>query len=121
MKLIVLGIIAILVVGYTAFTIFRPGNVDILKAGLPGTQKIESAEAEPIRAAKKLYEEKKKANEDFDQSMCLSQDVGDGWAVDIVHNPRTVKDDENKCESFEQGRVAHLIEMTPDGKIVRAE
>jgi hypothetical protein len=117
MKLVLLGIVALIIVGYTAFTIFRPGQINILA----GAKKLETTEAQAIRKAKLAYEEKKKAGENFETSPCLSEDLGEGWAADIVHNPRIVEDDQNKCNSFEQGRAIHLIEMTPDGKIVRAE
>lgn len=119
MKLVLLGLVALLVVGYTAFTIFRPGQIDL--KSLTAGNKIESTEAEPIRQAKKLYDEKKKSNEDFSKSPCLSEDLGNGWAVDIIHNPRTTQDDENKCDSYEQKKVEHIVEMSPDGKIIRAE
>lgn len=120
MKLIVLGIIALLIVGYTALTIFRPGSQMSL-VSFSGSSRIESTEAEPMRQAKKLYDERKKANEDFSKSPCLAENVAGGWAVDIVHNPRTVQDEQNKCASYEQKTVEHIVEISPDGKIVRAE
>jgi hypothetical protein len=122
MKLLLLGILALLIVGYTGYIMVSSGqNGQAPKLNPFGAQKIESIEGQAIQRAKKVYEEKKKAKEDFEKSPCLSEDVGDGWAVDIVHNPRVVEDDQNKCNSYEQKTVTHIIEMTPDGKIVRAD
>jgi len=121
MKLIVLGIIALLIVGYTAFSIFRPSGTPMSLVGFPKDNRIESAEAEPMRQAKKLYDERKKSNEDFSNSPCLAENIADGWAVDVIHNPRTVQDEQNKCASYEQKTVEHIVEISPDGKIIRAE
>jgi hypothetical protein len=114
MKLLALGIIALIIVGYTAYTMFGAQRSASLFAG---STRTESVQAEPIRTAKKIYAEKKSAKTDFDQSPCLAEDMGDGYALDIVHNPRLTIDDQNKCMDYEQGKVDHLIEMTPDGNV----
>jgi hypothetical protein len=114
MKLVVLGIIAFLIVGYTAFTMFKPGQAPVF-----GSKKLETTYSEPMRKAKQLYKDKKAEKTDFSQSPCLSEDIGDGWSVDIVNNPRTTVDDRNVCTSFQEGKTTHIIEMNPDGNIER--
>jgi hypothetical protein len=117
MKLIALAIVAVILVGFTVYSMSRPGQLNFG----PMTGKIESTEAEPIRKAKTLYQNSKKNKVDFSASPCLSEDIGGGWAVDIIHNPRIVKDDEVQCTAYEEGKVTHIVEMTPDGNVVRAE
>jgi len=115
MKLLLLGIVAIIVVGYTAFSLFRPGSVPVFGTN----KKIEAIYAEPMRLAKNVYKEKKNQKTDFSQSPCLSEDLGDGYSLDVVNNPRTILDDQNKCQSYQTGKTQHIIEMTPDGEIER--
>jgi hypothetical protein len=115
MKLIFLGIVAIIIVGYTAYNMFGASKAGSLFAN---TSRVETVQAQPIRAAKKVYQDKKTQKTDFDQSPCLTEDMGNGYALDIVHNPRMLIDDQNKCRAYEDGSVKHLVEMTPDGTIV---
>jgi hypothetical protein len=115
MKLIILGIIAVIIVGYTAFTMFGGGKNTAIFAT---PNKLETVQAEPMRKAKALYKQKKSEKVDFDQSPCLSEDMGDGYALDIVHNPRMLIDDQNKCQSYEETTVKHLVEMNPEGAIL---
>lgn len=118
MKLILLGLLAIIIVGYTAFTIIRPtSSVNIFA----GSQKVESTQAVSIRSAKKIYADKKAQNTDFDQSPCLSEDMGNGYALDIAHNPREQIDDQVQCSSYQNGSVKHFVEMSPDGNILRIQ
>jgi hypothetical protein len=117
MKLIILGLIALIVVGFTMFSLFRPASIPTLQGG----GKIESAQAESIRLAKKIYKEKKDQKVEMEASPCLSEDMGNGYALDIAHNPRIPKDDQVKCESVKTGKTKNYIEMTPDGTIIRIE
>ena len=71
-----------------------------------------------IEQAKQLYEQKKAEGMQF-SSQCLGN-VG-GYAVDIVHVPRTAEDNlpENQCEDYRTGKVKHFIELDKDGNVVR--
>ncbi len=119
MKLLLLGLLAIIIVGYTAFTIIKPTSSANIFAG--SQKKIETVQADALRRAKKLYTDKKTARTDFEQSPCLSENMGDGYALDIVHNPREQIDDQIVCSEFQQGKVRHIVEMTPDGNILRVQ
>jgi len=52
-------------------------------------------------------------------SQCLG--VCRGYAVDIVHVPRTSEDDlsENQCQAYRNGEAGHFIELDKEGNIVR--
>jgi hypothetical protein len=117
MKLIVLGVIAIIAVGYTMFILFGQRSSPLFQ----GSQKIESAQADAIRTSKKTYKEKKDQKVDMEASPCLSEDMGNGYALDIAHNPRLSIDEQNQCNSYKSGTVKHFVEMTPDGSILRIE
>lgn len=73
---------------------------------------------ELILNAMRLYYEKKNEGMNF-SSQCLG--VVDGYAVDIVHVPRTNEDDleENQCEEYRNGEVKHFIELDSEGEVVR--
>jgi hypothetical protein len=45
------------------------------------------------------------------------------WSVDIAHDPRTKVDDQsaNQCQAFRHGTTHHFVELTPDGKLIRAK
>ena len=76
-----------------------------------------------ISLAQALYAQKKADGVDFSAGPCLSEDLMDGWVADIVHTPRQPVDDvpENQCQSYRAGRAFRLVELDPDGKIIRAE
>lgn len=118
MKLILLGLLAVIIVGYTAFTIIRPSSSANIFAG---SQKIESTHAEAIRQSRKIYSDKKAQKVDFDQSPCLSEDMGNGYALDISHNPREQIDDQVQCSSYQNGTVKHFVELSPEGNIMRIQ
>ncbi|MDQ3099343.1 MAG: hypothetical protein M3Q44_06360 [bacterium] len=119
MKLVLLALLGVVIVGYTAFTIIRPSSSMNFFAG--SSTKIETVQASPIRSSKKIYADKKSQNTDFEKSPCLSEDMGNGYALDIVHNPREQIDDQVYCTGFSQGNVKHIVEMTPDGSILRVQ
>ncbi len=52
-------------------------------------------------------------------SQCLG--VVNGYAVDIVHVPRSAEDDlvENQCAEYRSGVVGHFIELDRSGQVVR--
>ena len=71
-----------------------------------------------ISCALNLYNEKKSEGIVF-SSQCLGSCLG--YAVDIVHVPRTSEDNkvENQCEDYRNGKLKHFIELDKDGNIVR--
>lgn len=110
-------VIVMMVVIYFYLTNMRGGNAAPLNF-FQGKQTQESTQAFAIRATKTKYEEAKKANTDFSQSPCLAIDLGNGYALDTVHDPRIEADTANQCESFNNGTATALVEILPDGTIV---
>jgi hypothetical protein len=45
------------------------------------------------------------------------------WVVDIAHDPRLPVDDRaaNQCARFHSGGAEHFVELTPGGRLIRAE
>lgn len=80
--------------------------------------------APAVEAAKALYERVKGdySAEQLEQGPCLADEVIPGWAVDIVHEPRVRADNlvKNQCQAFRRGRVAHIVELAPNGDFIRA-
>ncbi len=76
-----------------------------------------------VALAEALYAQKKADGMDFTAGPCLAEELMAGWAADIVHSPRTPADDlpENQCQSYRAGRVFRLVELDPDGNVVRAQ
>lgn len=110
-------IIVMLVVVFYSLNNLRGGNAASL--GLfQRNQPQESIQAQAIRATRTKYNEAKKANTDFSQSPCLAIDLGNGYALDVVHDPRIEADTLNQCESYTNGTVLNLVEILPDGTIV---
>ena len=71
-----------------------------------------------VKDALKLYQQKKSEGVNF-SSQCLG--YVDGYAVDIVHVPRTQEDNliKNQCKKYREGIVKHFIELDKYGNIVR--
>jgi hypothetical protein len=69
--------------------------------------------------AQQLFEQFKTNLSEPISSQCLGT-IG-GYAIDIVHVPRTAEDDlpKNQCEDYRSGKVQHFIELDRDGNVVR--
>jgi hypothetical protein len=76
-----------------------------------------------IAAAKFLYAGQ--AKQDLSNGPCLSESLPglSDWAVDIAHDPRQAVDDQpaNQCQSYRDGKTHHFVELTPDGRLIRAQ
>lgn len=79
-----------------------------------GSQKLEEK-------VQNLYQAKKAAGINMEDGPCLGEI--DGWAVDIVHNPRLPIDNrpENQCADFRNGNLEHFVELDPEGNIIRIQ
>lgn len=84
---------------------------------------IEEERQRAIAIAQALYAQKKEEGVDFSKGPCLSENLMDGWVADIVHNPRQPVDDlpENQCQNYRSGRAFRLVELDPDGNVIRAQ
>jgi len=84
---------------------------------------LEEERAQAVALAQEIYAQKKAAGVDFSKGPCLSEDLMDGWVADIVHNPRRPVDDmpENQCQAYRAGKAFRLVELDPDGNVIRAQ
>lgn len=90
-----------------------------VKHGMPSqTPDYVQEQKEAINSALDLYQQKKAQGMEF-SSQCLG--TVNGYAVDIVHVPRTNEDNdiENQCESFRTRQVNKFIELDANGAIVK--
>ena len=90
--------------------------------GSSGTSQGDKDKA--IAAAKFIYAGK--ANSlDLSSGPCLAESIPSlsDWAVDIAHDPRQPVDDQlaNQCQSFRNGDTHHFVELTPSGRLIRAQ
>ncbi len=77
-----------------------------------------------VVAAKLLYQGKAKSL-DLSVGPCLAETVPglSDWVVDIAHDPRQAVDDQpqNQCRRFRDGDAHHFVELSPAGRLIRAE
>lgn len=76
-----------------------------------------------VGQARALYELKKDARVDFTDGPCLSNDLLNGWVLDLVHKPRIASDNlaENQCAAYLEGRAKHYVEMDLEGNIIKVK
>lgn len=77
---------------------------------------------DPVAAAKTRLEEARGEGIDLSRGPCLGT-IGIDWVVDVAHDPRQPVDDDpaNQCDEYRNGRVMHFVELTLEGKVVRAK
>jgi hypothetical protein len=78
-----------------------------------------------IAAAKHAYAKAKASGEHLAAGPCIAERLpalGD-WVVDLAHAPRRPVDNEpaNQCRRFRAGAAHHFVELTPGGKLIRAQ
>lgn len=73
--------------------------------------------------AQTQFKAKQAAGVDFNNGPCLTNDLLQGWVVDIVHNPRKPIDDllQNQCQALIEGRAEHFVELDLDGNVIRVK
>jgi hypothetical protein len=103
-RLIFYGAIAGMIIIFVFYVVFFRGhkaNSDMVK-----------------ECAKNRYNKMRSIGMGFD-SQCIGECFG--YAVDVVHVPRTAKDDlpNNQCEAFRNGTLKHFIELDGHGDVVR--
>lgn len=76
-----------------------------------------------IEEAYLVYERYKQEGLDFSNGPCLSNELIQGWVLDIAHDPRIEEDDkpENQCRDYILGVAEHFVELDPEGNLIRAE
>ncbi len=96
--------------------------VVLVRLANTGADVVEERER-AIALAQEVYARKKAEGMDFSAGPCLSENLMDGWVADIVHAPRQPVDDEpeNQCQAYREGRAFRLVELDPDGNVIRAQ
>lgn len=74
-----------------------------------------------VREAEALFKRRSAEGMDISTGPCLTNDLMQGWVVDVVHSPRQKVDDqpENQCAAFIEGRATHFVELDTEGNLVR--
>lgn len=89
----------------------------------PRTSEILQVTDELVRqAAQRAYDAAKATGKQrLEAGPCLADRLLPDWSMDVAHDPRTAADDlpENQCPAFLAGETHHLIELTPEGKLIR--
>lgn len=87
----------------------------------PANQAANQTEA--IASAKALFLQKQSQGIDMSSGPCLSDQIINGWAADVAHNPREASDDlqQNQCGSIVNGTVQHFVELDTQGNLIRAQ
>jgi hypothetical protein len=90
-----------------------------VKHGNPSETPLEAInQGQAVTCAEELYSGAIREEQELN-SQCLG--TCQGYAVDIVHVPRTGEDnmEENQCSDFREGKVSRFIELDKSGEIVR--
>jgi hypothetical protein len=78
-----------------------------------------------IDSAMRVYTHKKVNGADFSSGPCISESLSgfNDWVADVAHDPRLPIDDQpaNQCRRYRDGEAHHFVELTPDGRLIRAE
>ena len=85
-------------------------------------EEAKTEKEQAIKAAKKLFEQKKAEGIDMSNGPCLSNEIIPGWVADVAHSPRQPIDDkpENQCPAYREGRAKHFVELDLDGNLIKA-
>lgn len=96
---------------------YQTGNGQILGAAAAEERNL------AISKAYNLYEEYKNSGTNFKSGPCLTNNLIEGWALDIVHDPKIAVDNEpqNQCSDYLYGRVGHIVELDINGRLIKAE
>ncbi len=102
-------------------------NVESTTDALTGLDKVEvgqqSSEDLAVARCQELFQQKFAAGEDMSAGPCISEEIVEGWACDVAHDPREAVDNEevNQCESYRQGTVSHFVELDQGGNLIMAQ
>ena len=78
-----------------------------------------------IAAAKHTYAKAKASGENLGPGPCIAERLPGlaDWVVDVAHDPRRPVDDvpANQCARYRSGAARHFVELTPSGRLIRAQ
>lgn len=76
-----------------------------------------------IARCREIFQQKVARGEDMNTGPCLAEEIVEGWACDVAHNPREDIDNDpaNQCQSFRDGQVTHFVELDQSGVLIKAQ
>jgi hypothetical protein len=95
-------------------------------AGCGSSSSSSSADRDrAVAAAKRAYAVAKQRGGDLGRGPCIAERLPglSDWVADIAHDPRQPVDDRpaNQCARFRAGEAHHFVELTPAGRVIRAQ
>jgi hypothetical protein len=97
----------------------------LLLVGCGSSSSSSRDRADAIAAAKHAYVAAKRNGEDLARGPCITERLPGlaDWVADIAHDPRRPVDDlsRNQCARFRAGEAHHFVELTPGGRVIRAQ
>ncbi len=93
--------------------------------GGSGSSASQSDRDKAIAEAQVAFQKAKADGQDLSSGPCIAQQLPGlpDWAADIAHDPRQPVDDlpANQCQSYRDGQTHHFVELTPGGRLIRAQ
>jgi hypothetical protein len=90
-----------------------------------GDTASQSDKDKAVAEAKAAFTQAQASGDDLGVGPCIAQQLPGlaDWAADVAHDPRQPVDDQpaNQCRSYRDGQTHHFVELTPDGRLIRAE
>ena len=85
----------------------------------------ESERDQAVAQAQEAFDQARTSGVDLATGPCIAESLTGlpDWVVDVAHDPREDVDDEpaNQCQRYRDGEASHFVELTPEGKLIRAE
>ncbi len=85
----------------------------------------EGERTKAIAAARAAYGRALRSGSDLSAGPCIAERLPgiSDWVADIAHDPREDVDDDpaNQCARYRSGAAPHFVELTPEGRLIRAE
>jgi hypothetical protein len=78
-----------------------------------------------VAEARQVYATVASGGQDLSSGPCIADQLttAPDWSVDIAHEPRAKIDNQaaNQCHAYRSGKTHHFVELTPEGKLIRAK
>ena len=97
----------------------------VLLIGCGGGSPSQDIRDRAVNEAMQAYQEAKATGTDFDRGPCIAEQLPglEDWVADVAHEPRQPVDDQaaNQCQRFRDGDAHHFVELSPSGRLIRAQ
>jgi hypothetical protein len=85
----------------------------------------QSDQDKAVAEAQAAFRQVQASGRDLSAGPCISESLPGlpDWVADIAHDPRQDADDDpaNQCQRFRDADAHHFVELTPQGRLIRAE